>query len=102
LRGDSAEVFQAIRRQDVSVVGHLRAYRDLSESTNLDLGLSYARGHNNNGSNFLTNLYSGDATIRWKALRRPIYKSFLFRPELVWSARDPFSPLVPTLFAPLH
>jgi len=50
LRGDSDDVFHASRRQDVSVVGHLRAYRDLSESTNLDLGVSYARGHNNNGS----------------------------------------------------
>src|SRR5712691_1954156 len=91
LRGDSADVFQASRRQDVSVVGHLRAYRDLTESTNLDLGLSYARGHNNLGSNFLTNLYSGDATLRWKPLRRAIYNSFLFRTELFWSARDQVS-----------
>jgi hypothetical protein len=102
LRGDSADVFQASRREDVSVVGHLRAYRDLTESTNLDLGLSYARGHNNLGSNFLTNLYSGDATIRWKPLRRAIYNSFLFRTELVWSARDQFSPTVPTRFQTQH
>ena len=102
LRGDSADVFQASRREDVSVVGHLRAYRDLTESTNLDLGLSYARGHNNLGSNFLTNLYSGDATIRWKPLRRAIYNSFLFRTELVWSARDQFSPVVPTRFQTQH
>src|SRR6184192_2249951 len=102
LRGDSAEVFQAIRRQDVSVVGHLRAYRDLTESTNLDLGLSYARGHNNNGSNFLTNLYSGDATLRWKPLRRAIYNSFLFRTELFWSARDQLSAAVPNLFQTQH
>src|SRR6266853_1672699 len=102
LRGDSADVFQASRRQDVSVVGHLRAYRDLSESTNLDLGVSYARGHNNNGSNFLTNLYSGDATLRWKPLRRAIYNSFMFRTELLWSARDQFSPTVPTLFQTQH
>src|SRR6266853_1623699 len=102
LRGDSADVFQASRRQDVSVVGHLRAYRDLSESTNLDLGVSYARGHNNNGSNFLTNLYSGDATLRWKPLRRAIYNSFLFRTELVWSARDQFSAALPTLFQTEH
>jgi len=33
-RGDSDDLFQATRRQDLSVVGHLRAYRDLSESTN--------------------------------------------------------------------
>jgi hypothetical protein len=96
LRGDSADVFQASRREDVSVVGHLRAYRDLTESTNLDLGVSYARGHNNLGSNFLTNLYSGDATIRWRPLRRAIYNSFLFRTELFWSARDQFSLVVPT------
>src|ERR1700675_3833309 len=97
-RGDSDDLFQARRRQDVSVVGHLRAYRDLSESTNLDLGVSYARGHNNAGvgttfdpSRFLTNLYSADATLRWKPLRRAIYHSFLFRNEFFWSARDQVS-----------
>jgi len=98
-RGDSDDLFQATRRQDLSVVGHLRAYRDLSESTNLDLGVSYARGHNNAGvgtafdpSRFLTNLYSADATLRWKPLRRAIYHSFLFRNEFFWSARDQVSP----------
>ena len=98
-RGDSDDLFQATRRQDLSVVGHLRAYRDLSESTNLDLGVSYARGHNNAGvgtvfdpSRFLTNLYSVDATLRWKPLRRAIYHSFLFRSEFFWSARDQVSP----------
>src|SRR6266850_977672 len=98
-RGDSDDLFQARRRQDLSVVGHLRAYRDLSESTNLDLGVSYARGHNNAGvgttfdpSRFLTNLYSVDATLRWKPLRRAIYHSFLFRNEFFWSARDQLSP----------
>src|ERR1700730_14730885 len=97
-RGDSADVFQASRREDVSVVGHLRGYRDLSESTNLDLGVSYARGHNNAGidrifnpDNFLTNLHSADATLRWKPLRRAIYHSFLFRSEFFWSARDQLS-----------
>ncbi len=97
-RGDSDDLFQATRRQDLSVVGHLRAYRDLSESTNLDLGVSYARGHNNAGvgatfdpSRFLTNLYSADATLRWKPLRRAIYHSFLFRNEFFWSARDQVS-----------
>src|SRR5438445_5968533 len=100
-RGDSDDVFQALQRQDASVVGHLRLYRDLGESTNLDLGASYARGHNTAGvgstifdpANFLTNLYSADATLRWKPLRRAIYHSFLFRTELFWSARDQLSPL---------
>jgi len=98
-RGDSDDVFTANRRQDLSVVGHLRAYRDLNESTNIDLGVSYARGHNNSGtltsdpSAFLTSLYAADATLRWKPLRRAIYNSFLFRTELFWSARDQLSGL---------
>src|SRR6266478_2125209 len=96
-RGDSSTVYAANRRQDLSVVGHLRGYRDLSESTNLDLGISYSRGHSNLGfdfgPNFLTNLYGADATLRWKPLRRAIYKNFLFRTELFWSARDQLSAL---------
>ena len=92
-RGDSSDVFTANRRQGVSVVGHLRAYKDLNESTNLDLGASYARGHNELGSNFLTTLYGADATLRWKPLSRAIYNSILFRSELVWSARDQLTPI---------
>jgi hypothetical protein len=102
-RGDSGDLYSALRREDVSVVGHVRAYRDLTESTNLDLGVSYSRGHNDTGTvpsnvlfdpdHFLTNLYGVDATIRWKPLRRAIYKNFLLRTELFWSARDQLSTL---------
>src|ERR1700693_3537489 len=72
-RGDSSDVFTASERQDASVVGHLRGYKDITESTNLDLGVSYARGHNDLGSAFITSLYGGDVTLRWKPLRRAIY-----------------------------
>ena len=94
LRGDSADVFKATSRSDVSTVAHLRAYTDITESSNLDLGLSYARGHNDalNLSNttgaFLTQLYGGDATLRWKPLRRSIYHSFVGRGEFIWSQRQ--------------
>jgi len=97
-RGDSEGLFHAARREDLAAVGHLRVYRDLNESTNLDLGVSYARGHNDAGlaaadpSAFLTTLYGADATLRWKPLRRAIYHSFLFRTELFWSAHDQLSP----------
>src|SRR5205807_8440491 len=66
-RGDSADVFKATNRSDVSTVAHLRGYKDIKESTNLDLGLSYARGHNDavltvQGMDFITQLYGVDAT----------------------------------------
>jgi hypothetical protein len=87
-RGDSENLFVATRREDVSVVGRLRGYGDFNENTNLEMGFSYARGHNDQGSDFLTNLYGMDATLRWKPLRRAIYHSFLWRNEFVWSHRD--------------
>ena len=87
-RGDSGTLFQASRRSDVAAVGHLRAYYDLTEQTNLELGGSYARGHNDFGTDFITNVYGFDATLRWKPLRRAIYHSFIARTEMTWSRRD--------------
>jgi hypothetical protein len=83
-RGDSDGVFQAFRRSDVSTVEHLRAYRDVSESTNIDLGASYARGHTPFGSGS-NQLFGIDATLRWKPLRRSIYRSFVARSEFIWA-----------------
>jgi len=87
-RGDSADVFRAQVKNDVSAVGHLRAYRDLSESTNLDLGASYSRGHNLFGTDFITHLYGVDATLRWKPLQRAIYHSFVARSEFIWRQQN--------------
>ena len=90
-RGDSGDVFQHQQRSDLSTVEHLRAYRDITESTNLDLGFSYARGHNNTTTSipgdFTTQLYGIDSTVRWKPLRRSIYHSFVSRTEFIWSQR---------------
>ena len=101
-RGDSGSLFAASQKKDVAYVAHLRGYKDLTESTNIDLGFSYAHGHSAPGADqivlgpdFHTNLYGIDATLRWKPLRRAIYHSFLARTELVWSQREQFSPTPP-------
>jgi hypothetical protein len=95
-RGDSGDLFTSHQRQDLSYVGHLRGYQDINESTNIDVGGSYARGHNPSGalvedpdpSRFTTTLFGVDATLRWRPLRRSIYRSFVGRSELVWSRRE--------------
>jgi hypothetical protein len=87
-RGDSADVFTASTKNDLSTVGHLRAYKDLTDNSNLDLGASYSRGHNLFGTDFITNLYGVDATYRWKPLLRSIYKSFVARTEIIWRQQD--------------
>ncbi len=87
-RGDSSDVFKSSEKNDVSVVGHLRTYRDLTDNSNLDLGASYSRGHNLFGSDFITHLYGIDATYRWKPLQRAIYRSFVARSEFIWRQQD--------------
>ncbi|HEY6390580.1 MAG TPA: hypothetical protein VIX89_04855, partial [Bryobacteraceae bacterium] len=84
-RGDSDDLFHSYKRNDVSTVEHLRAYRDITESTNLDLGASYSRGHSVLGPDVINQLYGVDATVRWKPLRRSIYHSFVGRGEFIWS-----------------
>jgi hypothetical protein len=82
-RGNSGSLFQSSRRSQVSTIGRLKAYHDLNESTNLEGGGSYARGHNDLGA--VTQLFGIDTTLRWKPLRRAIYHSFVARAELAWS-----------------
>lgn len=90
-RGDSPDVFHAVNKNDLSVVGHLRGYHDFTENTNLDLGVSYSRGHNDADpitGRLVSNLYGIDSTIRWKPLQRSIYHSFVSRSEFIWNQRQ--------------
>jgi hypothetical protein len=87
-RGESPELFSAPERGDLTYVGRLRGYRDLSESTNLDVGGSFARGTAKEGEGLHTSLIGADLTLRWRPLRRAIYRRLLARTELVWSRRD--------------
>ena len=96
-RGESGEVFAASSRGDLSYTGRLRGYLDFTDNTNIDLGFSYARGHNASGvvdgidvGRFTTQLFGADATVRWRPLRRSIYRSFVGRSEVVWSRREQF------------
>lgn len=98
-RGDTPGLFQAARRSDVSTVGHLRAFRDITESTNLDLGFSYARGHSPL-ADAANQVYGIDATLRWKPLRRAIYHSFVARSEFVWGRAQ--RERIPALFLVLE
>jgi hypothetical protein len=83
----SSGLFTSHERSNVSWVGRLRGYRDITESANVDLGASIARGHNELGPDFTTRVFAVDATFRYRPLRRALYKRFLGRTELFWSRR---------------
>jgi hypothetical protein len=87
-RGESEGTFAAPQRQDLLYVGRLRGYRDITESTNVELGSSIAYGHNGVTSDTTTGLFGVDLAFRWRPLRRAIYRRLLVRSELVWSRAE--------------
>ncbi len=95
-RGDSGvNLFRSSERSQLIYVANLRGYQDITNNTNLDLGVSFARGHNDSGTSvgttgdpFTTRLFDANATVRWKPLQRAVYHSFVGRSEYVWSKRE--------------
>jgi hypothetical protein len=79
------ELFTSHQRSNLGYVGRLRGYRDVSESANVDVGTSLAYGHNAVGPDFTTRVIGVDATVRYRPLRRAIYRRFIGRTELMWS-----------------
>ena len=97
--GAHSAVFQASQRSRLNYVGRLRAYRDLTEGTNIDVGVSLAHGPTDTTfepidgllpapAEFNRRLIGVDATFRYRPLRRAIYKRFQARTELIWSKQD--------------
>jgi hypothetical protein len=85
--GSVEEVFEPESSSDLFYNARLRAYRDLSENSNLDLGASFATGtlpETGERSRFA----GADVSYRWKPLARAIYRSLLARGELIVNDRD--------------
>ena len=95
LYAGTSGVFEAHEPDDVSWLGRVRGYGDLTEGTNLDVGASFAQGHNDAGPNNTTSLIGIDATFRYRPLRRAIYRRFVARTEVMWSRREQEDGLVP-------
>jgi hypothetical protein len=95
LYAGTSSVFQNFSRSDVSWLARVRGYRDITESTNLDVGTSFARGTNDVGDGFSTQLFGVDATLRYRPLRRAIYRRFIARTEMTWSRREQEDATVP-------
>lgn len=104
--GSDSAAFAASERSKLTYLGRVRAYRDLTEGTNIDLGASYAFGPGNqatapagllpeSAAPLDKQLIGFDATFHYRPLRRAIYKRLNVRTELVWSRQDmPSGPVV--------
>jgi hypothetical protein len=91
----ASPVFQSEAQSDLAYLGRARAYRDITESTNIDVGTSVAFGKaavpGEDPLLFSTHnrrLIGVDATFRYRPLRRAIYRRLNLRTELIWNRQD--------------
>jgi hypothetical protein len=85
LRGDVEDVVEHRNLNDLLYNAHLKAFKDLTEDTNLEVGGSYAHGTQAPNAFYAgggTNQFAGiDLTYRWKPLVRGNYAGFIGRFE---------------------
>jgi hypothetical protein len=87
-RGEAEGLFAGEERGDLAYDGHYRVFMDLTEASNLDLGLSYGLGPNGTAEGADTRLAGLDLTYRWKPLQTGNYRSATFRGEVYRSRRE--------------
>ncbi|MGZ4808641.1 MAG: hypothetical protein ACXV7D_04865 [Thermoanaerobaculia bacterium] len=90
-RGDVANVFQHRNPNDLFYNAHLKAFRDIGEDNNIEVGTSYARGALAGGTPGNNQFAGLDVTYRWKPLVRGLYNSFIGRVEAITDHRDDFN-----------
>ena len=100
-----SEVFQSDERSNLVYLGRVRGYRDITESSNLDVGFSFATGPTRvevepalltsgtatptiSAIGLTKHLFGVDATFRYRPLRRAIYQRLNLRTELIWSRQQ--------------
>jgi hypothetical protein len=88
--GDVENVFARRGQNDVFYNGHLKAFRDISENSNIEVGASYARGSLANADSGRNQFAGLDVTYRWKPLQRGLYRSMIARFEGITNDRGGF------------
>jgi hypothetical protein len=68
-------------QNDLFYNAHLKAFRDISENSNIELGTSYARGNARADARDKSQFAGIDVTYRWKPLQQGLYRSFIGRFE---------------------
>ena len=90
--GHAEDVFEAREQNDLFYNGHFKVFKDLTESTNLEVGTSYALGtapaedgvDDGNGHSTFAGL---DVSYRWKPLQTATRKGLIARLELMRNKR---------------
>lgn len=83
--GDVDGIFERRKYDDVAWNTHLKAFKDITESSNVEIGTSWARGSIAAGHSSFGGV---DVTYRWKPLQQGLYRGLIARFEGIVNKRD--------------
>jgi hypothetical protein len=88
--GDVDGVFARRRQSDLFYNGHIKAFRDITENSNLEVGASYASGSRADAESGRSQFGGIDVTYRWKPLQQGLYRGLIARFEGLTNDRSGF------------
>lgn len=89
--GNVPDVFARHSQNDLFFNGHLKAFRDISENSNLEIGTSLARGPLVGADTGHSRFGGVDVTYRWKPLQQGLYRGVIARLEAISNDRSDFN-----------
>jgi hypothetical protein len=96
--GDVEGMFERQNASDVAWNTHLKAFKDISENSNVEVGTSWARGTIADGHSAFGGV---DFTYRWKPLQQGRYRGLIARLEAIANKRDDFDRTLRGFYASL-
>ena len=89
INNDNGAIFAGDQADDITHLFRVKTFRDLSPTSTLELGASFATGPNDHGHGGHRSMVEGiDFTYRWKPKEAGLYKSFLWQTELLAAQAD--------------
>jgi len=91
--GADSPILGGPNAKNPAVLGHIKYFGDLTETSSLEVGGSYLFGHSSGQANNTANLFGIDLTYFWRDPEAADTRSFLAQSELFFSNVDTTDPL---------
>jgi hypothetical protein len=85
VNNEQSPLFAGEDWNDLTYIGHLTNFFDLTDESSLEWGLSAAYGPNSADGLHKTWIYGTDLTYKWRPFEQGLYRSTVARLEALWS-----------------
>ena len=86
--GEESPILGGPNADNPAVVGHVKFFDDLTDTSSIELGSSYLFGSTSSASDFDANMFGLDLTYHWTDPDPSKFRSWLLQSELFWAQND--------------